>query len=149
VDRNIATFRYEATSGEAYFFQRKALARYEVLSADRVRRIPPLAPNMMGFLREWLDLEDSEAIRWSSPQAAREHRSVVAWTKDDYLQLQARICPGTPRVWHIEATRDDAEMIVFVVRENGARDVRMLSIERQSPRACPIAGMEALARELR
>lgn len=75
-DEDTVTFTYTAGTGDDAVLTRDALARYRI-QGGRAIRVAPLAPSFAGFIDEWLNMEDAEAARWSSPEAARQHHALA------------------------------------------------------------------------
>jgi hypothetical protein len=137
------TFRYTTLMGETDVLEREGIARYRI-QAGRPVRVAPMAPTFGGFISEWLELDDREAARWSTPEPARMHRALVTRFKvgkENFEWEHAANCPGSPpgsppaREIGIRSG-DGQQTAVFLISGSSAADMRLLSVSGQRSPAC-------------
>ena len=99
-------------------------------------RVAPVALTRGGFVREWLDMDDGEAARWSAAEAARAHKKAVESLGHKALKwAKAFRCRGS--VWEIGVGNDDEKQVLFFRMESAhASRLRMLSVSDQPSPAC-------------
>jgi hypothetical protein len=150
---NTATFRYNGATGESAMLSASSIARYRI-EGDRVIREAPLAINRIGFLHEWLRLDEANVGRWSTTEATAIHAGVAKAFADHVFGWQ-RIakCPGDPPVWELSVTLDDPRRLyVFRMNAERATELRMLSVTAKESSGCRViewqADLGSVGREL-
>ncbi len=150
VEGNVATFLYQASLPDGELMSRKAIARYSI-SGEQVRREPPIALSRIGFIDEWLMMDDREAVRWSTPNAAKRHRDLSAWVANKPFEYwKTWLCSGSPSRWEvvINPLKDPTERRVFLLAEAGANKMKMLKVSKESLSGCREMGLPGLAADL-
>jgi len=149
IDRDSVAFHFARNARDTAFLVRSSIERYKV-ERDRATRISPLAVHILGFIEEWLGLDDAEAARWSSPEGTKEHASAVAWAKDKLVEYEGGSrCTGSPRLWQVSVKLSDAEdRRFFLVNEDGAESLQMAGFRSEPVRECPHVDVADLTKEL-
>jgi len=152
IQLNTATFHYNGATGEGAMLSALSIARYRV-EGDRVVREAPLAINRVGFLHEWLMLDEADAVRWSASEAAGVHAVVAkAFAHNVFGWQRIAKCPGDPPVWEISVTLDDPRLYVFRMNGERATELRMLGVTSKETSGCQVIdwqkSLESVAREL-
>jgi hypothetical protein len=150
---DVVTFWYEGGLPDAEMMSTPAIARYRV-AENRAVREPPMALTRAGFIEEWLAMEDSEAARWSEPEALRVHQAVAAAFHHDVFKWEhIGRCAGSPPVWEIGVRLDKSKKLyVFRIHASRATDLRMLAVTDHWTSSCadfPLASiLQTLGTEL-
>jgi hypothetical protein len=77
VENDTVTFRYTTLSHDLDVLTRAGIARYRVQGTHVVREAP-IALSFGGFVAEWLEMDDTEAARWSTLEAGARHHELAA-----------------------------------------------------------------------
>jgi hypothetical protein len=148
IQGNTVTFRYDQGMRDIDILIRPGTEKYRV-DKNRVIRVAPVAVNIVGFIEEWLDLDDSEAAQWSSAEGVRERSAAVAWAKDGVEYKGGSRCAGSPRLWQVSVKLADSEdRRIFLVNEDGAEHLQMAGFRSEPVRECPHVDVTDLAKEL-
>ncbi len=139
------TFWYDAGLGDSEAMAPPAIARYRV-AENRAIREPPAALTRAGFIREWLDMDDSEAAHWSEPDALRGHQAVAsAFQHHGFDWAHIGRCAAPPPVWEIGVRLDKSKKLyVFRIRASRATELRMLAVTDHWTSSCaefPLSSM--------
>lgn len=128
IRENTVTFRYDVGMRDIDILIRPGIEKYRV-DDNRVTRVAPVAVNIVGFIEEWLDLDDAEASQWSNAEAIRDRSAAVAWAKDGVEYKGGSRCAGSPRLWQVSVKLADAEdRRIFLVNEDGAEHLQMAGV---------------------
>jgi hypothetical protein len=132
-----ATFRYSTLMGETDVLEREGIASYRIQSG-RLVRMAPIAATFGGFISEWLEMDDNEAARWSTPEAARLHHTLVAnFKKENFEWEHAAVCPDPPAAREIGiGSGDSKHTAVFLIGGSSAAAMRLLSVSGQRSPSC-------------
>jgi len=131
----VVTFRWGTSAGDTVVLSRDAIARYR-LSGPTAVRIAPIAESFGAFVDEWLKLDDQQAARWSTPEAAIAHRKLDAHNQIFEWQSVAD-CPGSPPFREITVEWSDSKKkTVFAVSGSRVEDLRMLAIRDRPSVGC-------------
>ncbi len=131
VTENSVSFEYTASSRVEDILTRDAVAVYQIRGRQAIRQ-SPLAPSYGSFIQEWLELDDAEAARWSSPQAARAHHPAAAM-KGSFTWTHVAACPDR----EIELNWGDTDKtVVFRISGTRAVDLRMESVSDHRAPSC-------------
>jgi hypothetical protein len=149
---DVVTFWYDGGLPDAEMMSTPAIARYRV-AENRAVREPPMALTRAGFIEEWLAMDDSEAARWSEPEALRVHRALApAFQHDSFKWEHIGRCAGSPPVWEIGVRLDKSKKLyVFRIRGSRATELRMLAVTDRWTQSCatvPLESLGTLAKEL-
>ena len=108
---------------------RPAIARYRIESG-RAIRLPPLALSFGGFIDEWLSMDDADASRWCSRDAAKQHHDLWArYQKGSFTWEHVATCPGTDPAREIAIRwNDSGRNTVFRLSASTAAKMRLLSV---------------------
>lgn len=148
IEGGTVAFRFDTGVRDVGIIIRSAIEKYRV-EGNRVTRIAPIALNVIGFIEEWLELNDAEAARSSSPEAVRDRAAAVAWAKDGVEYKGGSRCAGSPRLWQVSVKLADAEdRRVFLVNEDGAEHLQMAGFRSQPVQECPHVDVADLTKEL-
>jgi hypothetical protein len=131
------TFRYESATDEGDLIDGPTIARYRI-EGDRAIRQSPLALTRVGFIYEWLRLNDSDAGRWSEPEALRLRKTAAAGVEQEGFEWKrvAR-CGGAPHVWEVAIHLDKAaRTYVFHIAGERATELRMVDVTTQATASC-------------
>jgi hypothetical protein len=131
------TFNYTSGIRDPLVLLRDGIASYRV-QRERATRLAPIAKSYGGFIDEWLDMDDAEAARWSTPDAARMHHRVAGkFGKDVFAWEHAADCPGSPLTREIAVRAYESKQItVFRISGTSAADMRMISVADQALPSC-------------
>lgn len=156
VEKNIVTFRYTGDLPEISILVHAAIERYRV-DGDKVTRIAPLALDLVGFIDEWMRMDDVQAAQWSEAAAARLHHELAAWygkgvdlpfARSAVGQTAVRRCEGSPRIWEVALQgMDRSDQRHFQISEMGAENLRILQVSRTLSSRCPTVRVD-LQKEL-
>lgn len=87
--------------------------RYRVQGASALR-IAPIGQSVSEFIWEWLRLNDSDAARFSSPDAAAQHHSVMRVGEHDGPgTLGEPECPGAPPIRELRGDWLDSKRFAY------------------------------------
>jgi hypothetical protein len=124
IDGDTVTFDYETHTGETAALIREGILRYRVEGRRAVREAP-IAGSYGGFISEWLEMEDVEAVPWASAAANLRHREMAALLRAGLFEYDgAADCEGTPRTREV-AVRWSKTGRVTAFRLSGARATEM------------------------
>ncbi|WP_321477716.1 hypothetical protein [uncultured Paludibaculum sp.] len=129
-DGDDVTFTYSSSiTDDGPPTPRPAIRRYRV-QGGRALREAPLALSFGGFIDEWLRADDAEAARWSSREAALQHRDLAArYRKGTIGWERVAACPGSPSSREIAVRWSESQKrTVFRIGGASAAEMRMLSI---------------------
>jgi hypothetical protein len=136
IDGDTITFYYTTLTGESAVLGRSAIARYRLQNGHVIRQAP-IAPSFGGFIAEWLDMDEADAARWSSPEAAMQHHDVAASFKKGFEWEHAAACAGpTPAREIAVRWNDSKQLTVFLISGTSATEMRMLSVSDKLSPAC-------------
>jgi hypothetical protein len=136
---NVVEFHYIGRLGDVVAMARTGIAKYRI-EGNRATRIAPLALSIPGFMDEWLDMDESEAARWSTPAAARMHAQAKADYGDDVFEWQTFGRCGGAAELGIQFTRTK-KIDVFRISGATAADLKMIGIsDKHSCAARDISG---------
>jgi hypothetical protein len=140
-------FRYNRGIRDTDILIRSGIEKYRI-EANRVTRIAPIALNILGFIDEWLDLNEAQSAQWSSGEGVRDRAAAVVWSKSVAFEGGSR-CEGSPTLWQVSVKSPDSEeRRVFLVNEAGSERLQMAGFKRQPLRECPPVDLAALMMEL-
>jgi len=152
IEDNTVTFRYTTLMGDLDALTRAGIARYRVQDGHAIREAP-IATSFGGLINEWLEMDDAEAARWSTPEAATHHRDLAARTRKQLLQWEhVAACPGSPPAREISIQWNESKQTtVFLISASSAAEMRMLSVsDKRSPSCREIdvsAGLSSIVAE--
>ena len=131
------TFKYIAGLADANLMARPGIARYRI-EGGRAIREAPIASTRVGFMDEWLSMDDVNAARWSTPEAARVHASLVNDFKSTTFKWQsAARCEGNPVTWEITVRVEKSQRThVFVISGSNAADLKMVRVVKTHSLSC-------------
>jgi hypothetical protein len=131
------TFRYTAQMGEVDVLEREGIASYRI-EGGRAVRIVPIASTYGGFISEWLEMDDKEAARWSSAQAAGMHHDLVTkFKKENFEWAHAADCPGPPAAREIGIWSGDSKhFAAFMIAGLSPMDLRLWSVSEHPSLSC-------------
>jgi hypothetical protein len=137
VAEDTVTFNYTTLSRDVDVLARDAVARWHVEGGRAIRQTP-IAKSYGGFVEEWLEMDESEAARWSTPEAGSLHRDLAARLDRESIKwVHAADCPGSPRAREIGVQwRDSQQTTFFLVGGSTAAEMRMLSIVDKPSTSC-------------
>ncbi|HLK68990.1 MAG TPA: hypothetical protein VKU19_36410 [Bryobacteraceae bacterium] len=137
IEGDTITFTYTSTIFDGTAELRPAINRYRVRDGRAVREAP-LARSYGGFIDEWLKADNIEAARWSSPEAALQHRDLAAKYQKEMIRWEhVSACPGTPPAREISVRWEDSKQTtVFLIGGDSAAEMRMLSISDKRLPSC-------------
>lgn len=129
IENGTVTFDYTTRIGDTDGSLRGGVARYRIQDGHAVREAP-IAASVRGFISEWLDLDDSEAARWSTPEAAARHHKLAArFNKDLFTWEHTADCAGSPPMEEIAIQWGEPKQgTVFLVGGRSVAEMRMLSV---------------------
>ncbi len=149
--QEIVTFYYDGASGESYLLSTSSIARYRI-SGGRTIRETPIALTRVGFLYEWLRMEDSEAQRWAESAAVERRNASLANRASIFEWEQLARCAGTPPVWELAVRYENGSRLVFRLAGERATDLHMLAITDRLTPTCAVVdlanGISSIAAEL-
>jgi hypothetical protein len=132
---NAVMFRYTTVSGETVTIMREAIAQYRIQNGHAVRQAP-IALSYGGFIHEWLSMDDAEAARWSTPEAAATHHD-MATRFNRFEWDHAASCLGPPAAREIVVRNDESKATgVFLIAGATAAEMRMQSVSDQRTPGC-------------
>ncbi len=142
VNSNTVTFDYTTAIRDPNVLTREGLARYSI-QAGRAIRQPPIALSYGGFIDEWLNMDDTEAARWSTPEAGMRHRDLAARFQKEFLTWShVADCPGTPSAREIAVQSDESKQTtVFLIAGSNALEMRLLSVSDTLSPSCREIGI--------
>ena len=142
-------FRYEASMADGDILRRPAIARFS-RSGRGLQRDAPIALSRAGYVDEWLKMDDVEAARWSTAEAAQNHAALAAWGAKGFHFEQTALCAGNPPVWQVVVLfREPQEQRAFTLSQSRAVEMRILDVSREPRADCREPGMPELAEELK
>ncbi len=148
IQGNTVTFRYDQGMRDVDILIRPGIEKYRV-DKNGMIRVAPVAVNIVGFIEEWLDLDDADASQWSSAEAVRDRSAVVAWAKEGVEYKGGSRCSGSPRLWQVSVKQSDTEdRRIFLVNEDGAEHLQMIGFRSEPLRECPHVDVADLTKEL-
>lgn len=147
VDREVVNFEYTTAWMHSDFDVRPGILRYRIRDGRPIREAP-IGVSYGAFIDEWLDMDDAEAARWSSPDALKFHHGLAERVRDDvFFWKAAADCPTLAPTREIEVGFDDGEdHIVFLMSVGSAEELRLLKVSDHLDEACreiDITGDEA------
>lgn len=95
VDKEIVQFKFESGYPSTGKVDRLSEQRYLVRGSHALR-VPPLGLSQYEFIWEWLRLDDADAARFSTPEAAAQHHGVMTVGDVGAGALSETHCPGAP-----------------------------------------------------
>ena len=129
------TFRYETDMHDTVINGREGIASYR-MEKGKVVRQAPIASHFGGFIDEWLLLNDEDAARFSSPDAARVHHEIAARFQEEPFDWQhVADCPGPAREIAVRGDASD-KVTVFLIASSSIAEMRMLSISDKINPSC-------------
>jgi hypothetical protein len=135
IENPSATFRYSTDLHDTWSDDREGIASYRIENGRPIRQAP-IASQFGGFINEWLLLDDEEAARFSSPEAARLHHEIATRFKDDAFDWQhAADCPGPAREIAVSGDKS-RKTTVFLIASSSISEMRMLSISDKMNPSC-------------
>lgn len=135
VQSDVATFRYSTDMRDTAIGSRTGVASYWIRDG-RATRQGPIAANFAGFIDEWLQLNDEDAARVSTPEAARMHHEVAArFKRDSYDWEHVADCPDGTREIAIQEGQSE-RTTVFLLRASTIADMRMLLVSDKLNPSC-------------
>ncbi|MGC2658873.1 MAG: hypothetical protein WA324_13025 [Bryobacteraceae bacterium] len=153
IEDNTVTFRYTTLMrGDVDALTRAGIACYRVQDGHATREAP-LATSFASFINEWLEMDDAEAARWSSPEASMHHHLLAAKAAKQALQWEhVAACPGPSPTREISLQWSASKQTtVFRIGGSSAAELRMLSVsDRLSPSCRQIdisAGLSSIVTE--
>jgi hypothetical protein len=146
---NIVTFLYRGPTGDGDLISGPSIARYRV-AQDRAVREAPIALTRAGFLQEWLNMDEAEALRWGTAQAAAARASI---SKDGFEWARIAQCAGSPAVWEVGIRPTETQRLhIFRIQGSRARELRMLGVTDHATESCVeedlTKGLRGVAAEL-
>lgn len=129
--REAVTFRYSSGISDIDVIVRTAIARYEV--QGQATRVAPIAPSYGGFIDEWLNLDDAEAARWSSPTASALRHEVSARLTQEFFIFRGAWNCAAAREIEVESN-ESKKLSVFRISGSTTEQMRMEAVfDRPSP----------------
>jgi hypothetical protein len=137
VQRDLVTFWYEGGIQDTDLLSGPAILRYRV-SGDIAAREGPAALTRAGFLQEWLNMGDAEAVRWSDPDAAAKHATAsAAFAHDTFSWDRIARCDSSQQVWEIGVWLNESKArYIFRLTGSHAAKLRMISIVESPDETC-------------
>lgn len=137
VENDTVTFRYTTLSHDLDVLTRAGIARYRVQGTHVVREAP-IALSFGGFVAEWLEMDDTEAARWSTLEAGARHHELAARLSKGLLEWEhVADCPGSPPAREVSIRwADSREKAVFLVSGSHATEMGMLSVSDKPSASC-------------
>ena len=133
---NVVEFEYVTWLGDGDATVRTAIARYRV-TGNRALRESPIATQIAGFLSEWLELDDREADRWSSPAAAGAHHTLTPRPDDLPTWERVALCNGPHPTWEITLRWGDPILTTaFLIRAPNAGAMQLVAVSHVPSAAC-------------
>lgn len=150
IDKDTVQFTYYSGANVIDPSLRLSVERYRVLG-PRSLRLGPLAETLVGFVDEWLGIEDGEAIRFGSPAAATQHRVLRTRRSEEWYSLtDAAECPGTPPTHQVRALWGKSKRTTyFRVSGDTATTLRMESITDSPIAGCHSTGLGNIRQRMR
>lgn len=129
VERDAVTFHYDTDIRNVGLLVRHGVWHFRIEDGRAIREAP-IATSYGGFLDEWLKMDDAEAARWSSPQAAGRHNELAERFKTQFFDwVAASDCGDFPPIHEIEIQSDQTdETAVFVIGGSTIESMKMLAI---------------------
>ena len=153
IQQDVVTFNYDGGLGDSKLMSVPAIARYRVAGV-RVFREAPIALTRAGFIHEWLDIVDSEAVHWGETGAMGKRKEIAAGiAKHGFEWASVASCGGSPPIWEI-ALRPRESKDLYLLRISGSRatELRIVATADDPSRTCVQEnienGLANLAREL-
>jgi hypothetical protein len=146
VREDAVTFWYSGAVGDSVMLSGPSIARYRV-DGNRATRESPIALTRAGFLHEWVEMNDAESTRWSTPEAARAHHSIAADFKDQAIHWEdVTHCGGAPPVWEVTVRLSESGKVhVFRIGGGEATELRMLGVpDKRTPSCTEIDGPQQI-----
>lgn len=135
VSGDIVSFEYVTDTRDIDVNTRPAIERYQV-QGSTITRIAPIAASYGGFIEEWIDQSDTEAARWSTPEAAARHHAVAAKIgKDFFGWSRVGYCDDSLREIAME-TDDTEQTIVFAISGTHPDNLRMVAVRDKLTPTC-------------
>lgn len=142
-------FRYHTSIFDGDITPRPAIARFS-RSGSGLQRDAPLALSRAGYIDEWLKMDDAEAARWSTINAAQQHATLAAWGAKGFRFEQIARCPGSPPVWQVVLRFDEPqERRAFILTGSSPNEMRILGVSREPRADCREAAKQELTEELK
>jgi hypothetical protein len=137
VQPDLVTFWYEGGLRNVDLVSVPSVLRYQVTGA-LVARESPIALTRAGFLQEWLNMDDTEAARWSEADAAGKHAAIsAAFAHGAFSWDLITRCDGSPQVWEVGVRLAEAKTrYIFLVAGSRAGELRMHSAGNDSDESC-------------
>ncbi|SPE34244.1 hypothetical protein SBA3_2120021 [Candidatus Sulfopaludibacter sp. SbA3] len=131
----IVSFFYQGGIGDAELLSVPSIARYRVLAGGAIREAP-VALTRAGFIREWLDMDDAEASRWSEPAALKARTPAAAAIKKNGIAWQG-VSQCLAPIWEVAIRPNDTQSL-YVFHISGARAtaLRMLAVTNKLTPGC-------------
>jgi hypothetical protein len=135
INGNIVEFRYSADIWDMEAVALPIVARYRLVGQRPVRETP-IALTRGSFLREWLNLDDDEAVRWSSSGASALHHSVAAqFARKNFEWRSVSHCQNGSYELHIQVYESDSQF-TFHIGGSNASTMRVEAISRMPSPSC-------------
>ncbi len=93
LDKDTVQFKFESGYPSIGKTDRQSEQRY-LVQGSRALRLAPLGLSLYEFIWEWLRLDDADAARFSSPDAAEKHHGVMTVGDVGAGALSETDCPG-------------------------------------------------------
>lgn len=95
LDKDTVQFKFESGYPSIEKADRQSVQRY-LVQGLRALRLAPLGLSPYEFIWEWLRLDDADAARFSTPDAAAQHHGVMTVGDVGAGALSETDCPGAP-----------------------------------------------------
>ena len=153
VEGDVVTFLYQGIAGDGALLVTPSVLRYRVAD-NRITRVPPIALTRAGFIHEWLNIPEPDAIRWSEPSAMAARKAVAAEIKaHGFDWINIAVCSGPPEVWEVAVRMHQTSAVyVFRIRGSKATELKMMNVARTPTPSCTSEDardtLESIGREL-
>jgi len=134
---NVVTFFYQGALGDMEMLSGDSIARYRV-DGDHASREAPIALSRAGFLHEWLEMDEAEAARWSTPEALRDHARIAKVFREGFDWERIAVCAGSPRVWEIAVRTGQHRSYGFRMTGERATELRMVAVDDRQSTGCRV-----------
>jgi hypothetical protein len=130
------TFRYYGATGDGYLLSGPSVARYRII-ANRAVLEAPVALTRAGFIHEWLKMSETDAARWSEPEAFAARSAASADLAHGFEWERIARCDDSPSVWEIAVRPNESKVLqVFRIAGSRATQLRMLAVTHDVISSC-------------
>ena len=137
VEGQVVTFDFTAGMSDMDTLTRQGISRYLVQNGRAIRQ-GPIATSFGGFIDEWLKLDDADAARWATAEAAANHHELAKRLAKEATEWRnVADCPGSPPTREIAVQAGETEPItVFGISGSSVSEMRIMSVSDKISALC-------------